>query len=229
MEMMINRNLTYIFMIVWALTLVQKVDAQTTDFRVRIGAQVEKEISKKLSFCIDYEHRFDHNLTTFDKAFVEGSLSYNLNKAFKIGGLWRYMYDMDEKRQFSTGHRVAGYVRYKKEIGDFDLKVKTMLQYGFDDLSAQNSGKEKLINRNSIGIDYNWFGTKFTPFAEYEFFYFINHPNGGIINQSRLKAGSSYRLSKASEISVFYMFENEFNTASPADAHIVGFGYSYKF
>lgn len=162
------------------------------------------------------------------KLFVEGSLSYNLNKAFKICGLWRYMYDMDEKRQFSTRHRVAGYVRYKKEIGYFDLKVKTMLHYGFDDLSAQNLGKEKLINRNSAGIDYNWFGTKFTPFAEYEFFYSINHINGGIINQSRLKAGSSYCLSKASEISVYYMFENEFNTVSPVDAHIVGVGYSYK-
>ncbi len=229
MVTMISRRKISALLVVWVFIFVQKVDAQTIDFRVRAGVGVEKEITKKISFNFDYEHRFDHNLTTFDKAFAEVSLSYNLSKAFKVGGLWRYMYDMDEKRRFSTGHRAAGYIRYKKEVGDFDLKLKTMLQYGFDDLSVQRSGNEKLINRNSLGVDYNWFGTKFTPFAEYEFFYFINDPNGGIINQTRAKAGLSYKLSKASEVTLFYMFEHEFNTSSPVDAHIVGCGYNFKF
>ncbi|MBP7507879.1 MAG: DUF2490 domain-containing protein [Prolixibacteraceae bacterium] len=205
-------------------------DALSNDFRARLSVSAETEIINDLSASVDVETRFDKYLTTYDRSFVEATLSYDIIKPLRFGVSGRFMHDMNDVRKFSTAYRASAYLRYKTSIDDFDLKIKTAVQYGFDELSSSfASGMNKLISRNSIGIDYNWFGTRFTPFAEYEFFYHINNTNGGIINQSRIKGGISYKINKPSEISLFYMFENEFNVARPVDSHIIGFNYNFKF
>jgi hypothetical protein len=228
--MMINsKTIVFILFIAWALPFVKTTNAQTTDFRLRAGLSIQKEITKKINASVEYEHRFNNYLTT-DQALIEPSFSYNFIKFLSIGAEWRFMIDHDQLRSLSYKNRGTLYLRFKKSIGDFDFKLRTAIQYGFDDLTVEVfSYKKKIINRNSISIDYNWFGTKFTPFAGYEFFYYVNNPNGGIINQWRLKLGTSYRISKASEISAYYMFENELNVANPVDAHIIGFAYGFKF
>lgn len=227
---MINyKSIFFCIVLFWALVGL-KANAQNTDFRARVSAQIEKEITKKLSTSLEYEHRFDQNLTTFDKAFLEPSVSYEILKPLQIGFVYRAMFDQNQVRERSWGQRVAGYIRFSKEVDDFDFQLKTALQYGFDDLTnASFSYNQKLINRTSLEVKYNWFGSKFTPFASGEIFYHINNPNGGIINQSRIKAGTSYKLNKHSKIQVYYLFENEFNAAFPIDSHILGASYSFKF
>jgi hypothetical protein len=104
------------------------------------------------------------------------------------------------------------------------------MQYGFDDLSVANDFiNNKLVSRNSIQIDYDWFGTKLRPYAKYEFFTHLNHPQGTIINQQRMSLGSSYKISKALSVDAFYMFENEMNIVAPVNAHILGAGIEYSF
>ncbi|HPS11758.1 MAG TPA: DUF2490 domain-containing protein [Prolixibacteraceae bacterium] len=224
---MIKRNHYFIlFLIVWAIS--NKGVAQTTDFRLRAGISVEKELSKKMAVAVGYEHRSYNHFTLFQE-LVEPSVSYEVIKPLTIGAEWRIMADQNLKRRVSYKQRGAISLRYKKEIGDFDLKIKTAIQYGFDDLTNTSGNFNKLINRNSVSIDYTIYKSKFAPFASYEFFYYLNDPHGGIINQSRLRAGTSYRLSKAAEISAYYLFENEFNVADPVDSHIVGFSFGYKF
>ena len=227
--MMRTNRFILVFIVIWAFPM-SILKAQPTDFRMRFSAKVKKELTKKLSGSIEYEHRFDQMLTSFDKAILEPSLSYNISKPIRIGAEYRIMLDQNKTREQTIEQRIAAYVRYKFEIDDFEIQLKTAIQYGFDELTNSSfSYNQKLTNRNSIALDYNWFGEKITPFVSYEFFYHINHPNGGIINQSRIKAGSSYQLSKNSKIQIFYLFENEFNIAYPVDAHIIGAGYSYVF
>ncbi len=207
-----------------------KVKAQDSDVRARLSASVEHEFLDNFSGSIEIETRFDKYLSTYDRSLIEGAITYDVIKYIRIGVSGRFMHDMNDVRKKSTAYRSSFFVRFKTSLDDFDIKIKSTLQYGFDDLTqSAYSLSNKLVNRNSIGIDYNWFGTKFTPFIEYEFFFHINNTNGGIINQSRIKGGTSFRFNKKSEISIYYMYENEFNVSYPTDSHILGFAYNYKF
>jgi predicted porin len=201
-------------------------NAQEVDYRARAGVKVQKDITKQLSASIEYEHRFDNYLTTFDKALIEPSLSYELFPFLRIGADWRFMIDQNRTREIEFKQRAAIFVRTQYDVDDFEIKLRTALQYGFDDLTF--SSGQKLISRNTIEVEYNWFGSKFKPSVSYEFFYHINNTNGGIINQWRAKAGTSYRLSKKSELSLNYLFEKEINVAYPVNAHVIGIGLSYK-
>lgn len=205
-------------------------NAQSSDFRMRFSAKVENEITKKLSASIEYEHRFDQNLTTFDKALLEPSVSYELIKPLEIGMNYRLSLDQNKTRERGFEQRIAGYIRYKFEFDDFECRLKTILQYGFDDLTNPSfSYDQKLVNRNSFEIQYNWFGTRITPFAFGELFYYINNPHGGIVNQARIKTGAEYEISNHSKLQAYYMYENEFNVAFPVNSHTLAFGYAYKF
>lgn len=229
--MMIKRNITaFLLFIVLTLPISKMGNAQTTDFRLKASLKIQKVFIKKITASIEYEHRFDNYLTTFDQALIEPSISFDIIKPLCIGAEWRFMADQDIIRRISYKQRGAFFIRYKKTIGDFEFKFRTAIQYGFDDLTNYSSNnRKKLINRNYFSADYNWFGSRVTPFAGYEFFYHINTPNGGIINQWRLKIGCGYQISKSSDIYLNYIFENEFNIANPVDAHVIGFGYSFKF
>lgn len=205
--------------------------AQTNnDFRMRLTASTEVDFNNKLSGSMEYEHRFDQFLTTFDKAFLEPSISYDLVKDIRVGAAYRIILDQNTVRQKELEQRISAYVRYKLKFDDFELSLKSSIQYGFDELSNPSFRyNQNLISRNSFELEYNWFGTKATPFIGGEIFYHINNPNGGIFNQSRIKLGCAYKTSGNSKFQAFYMFENEFNVANPVNANIVGIAYAYKF
>lgn len=205
-------------------------NAQTTDFRARLSGKISTDIGKVLKADLEYEHRFDYNLTHFDKAIIEPSLSLSLSKAVDIGVSYRAMYDQNSKRQNEIKQRSTVFARYGTKLNDLKFKLKTALQYGFDDLTNTSVfDSRNLISRTAFEIEYNWFGSRFTPFAGYEFFVHLNHPNGAIANQWRLKAGTDYKIARNLTCNVYYLFENEFNVVAPTDAHVLGAGFAYKF
>lgn len=209
---------------------IKKSQAQQTDVRLRLYGGVDTDITKQLNAGLEYEHRFDKFLSSFEKAFIEPSLAYSFNKKFRIGANYRLALSQNNMRNQKIQNRTSAYVQYRLNIDDFRIRFRTILQYGFDDISsATYSFQNKLINRNSVQVDYEWFGKKIRPFAKYEFFYHINHPQGGIINQQRVTAGTKYSFSKAMSIDLFYMFENEMNIVAPSNSHILGFGFGYSF
>jgi hypothetical protein len=222
------RSIAFLILLLQVGTIV--AIAQNTDFKGRVGVKASGDFSDRISGSIELEQRFKSNLSLFDKTIVEPEISYAIFNNLKVGLVWRSLVEQNSQYQRQFQHRGGIFASYKTDIDDFVVKLKAGLQYGFDDLSGPSKNNQrKLVDRNSISVEYNWFGTKITPFAEYEIFCHLNHPQGAIFNQFRIKAGTAYRLGKKSEINLYYMFENEFNVSNPSDSHILGIGYSYKF
>lgn len=206
------------------------VKAQNPDLRLRLYGKLQKEITQNLDIDLEYEHRFDKYITSFEKAFFEPSISYSFNKNLRLGASYRLALNQNNSRQRKLQSRSSAYFQYRFEIDDFRFRFRTTMQYGFDDLSgASDYMNNKLVSRNSVQIDYDWFGTKFRPYAKYEFFTHLNHQQGTIINQQRMSLGSSYKISKALSVDAFYMFKNEMNIVAPVNAHIFGAGIEYSF
>lgn len=206
------------------------VKAQNPDVRLRLYGKLQKEITQKFDIDFEYEHRFDKYITSFEKAFLEPSLSYSLNKNLRLGASYRIALSQNNSRQRKLQSRSSAYFQYRFELDDFRFRFRTTIQYGFDDLSvASDFMNNKLVSRNSVQIDYDWFGTKLRPYTKYEFFTHLNHPQGTIINQQRISLGTSYKISKVFSLDAFYMFENEMNIVAPINAHIFGAGIDYSF
>jgi hypothetical protein len=229
MEMMIKFSQFSFSFLIATIMLVIPAFAQNTDLRARVGASFSFDISNNLGASVEVEQRFKNNMAAYDKTLIEPDIHYNINKKVRIGFAWRTMYDTSERGYYSLKHRGSGYLRYRIAISDFDFRIKSSLQYGVDDLTTSMlSTNNNLINRNALTLRYNWFGKPITPEIGCELYYHMNNPRGSIINQFRMKAGIEYRVNKKTDITLYYLFDNEFNIAHPTDSHVLGLFCSYK-
>lgn len=200
--------------------------AQSVDFKSRIGAELEYDLSKDATVSLNLQGRFRGNSSIFEKVLAEPSFSYDLGD-WRVGASWRAELRQSMKKKNSFRNRASAYLRYKFDVEDFRFKLKSTLQYGIDDISSWDNGN-KLVDRNSVEVSYNWFGKKITPFAEYEIHTHLNNANGVIVNGSRYTLGGSYRIKKERVIELFYMFENEMNVVEPHDSHNIGLIFNFS-
>jgi hypothetical protein len=222
-------NFLYLIWLLATLCATNSLYAQQTDVRLRLYGGIDKDITKKLNAGFEYEHRFDNYLSTFDKAFIEPSLAYSIDRNFRVGASYRAALSQTNSRNKKIQQRSSAYIQYRFRFDYFRVRLRSIIQYGFDDITNTTSGSNRnIVNRNSIQADYSIFGTKFRPYAKYELFYHINHPRGGIFNQQRATLGTQYRLSRNTTIATFYMFQGEMNVIAPVNSHIIGFGFSYS-
>lgn len=201
---------------------------QNYDTKLRLSAGIDGDINKQLKAGLEYEHRFDRNISAFDKAFIEPEIEYEVIDDVNIGA--KYRLGIDQKSLGKRyAHRYSFFANYNYDLDDFEITAQGVMQYGFDDIdNAINPVENALVARYSISVDYDWFGTKIEPYAKYELYHHLNHPNGNILNEWKLKLGIKYDLTRKSGLNIFYMFENEFNVAKPDKANILGIGYSYS-
>lgn len=225
-----KKNYSILFIFCIFIGCSSAIRAQNPDLRIRLYGELQKEITRKIDVNFKYEHRLNKYITSFDKAFFEPSLSYSLNNNIRFGASYRMGLNQNNLYKRKIQNRTSAYAQYRFEFDDFRLRIRSILQYGFDDLSILNDFlNNKLVTRNSIQIDYNWFGTKFKPYSKYEFFIHLNHPQGTIINQQRLSFGTNYDINNTFSLKTFYMFENEMNIVNPLNIHILGAGIDYSF
>ncbi|MDA3881181.1 MAG: DUF2490 domain-containing protein [Prolixibacteraceae bacterium] len=226
MTMMIR--LQEILLLILLLFIATVISAQNYDTKLRLSGSIDKDITKKLKASFEYEHRFDTNISNFDKAFIEPEVEYEIMKDVDVGA--KYRVGINQKKSGMTyQQRFTFYGNYEYDIEEFEVSVQSLLQYGYDDIeNSSNMLENALVARYSISVDYDWFGTKMEPYFKYELHHHLNHPNGHILNEWKLRAGLKYDLTRKSRLNIFYMFENEFNVAKPVDAHILGIGYSYS-
>jgi hypothetical protein len=230
--MTINEKCLFLFAIV-SLVFISNIQsfAQITDNRLRLLGEVETDIAKDINLSVEYEHRFNNNISTFDKALLEPSISYDLIKGVRVGAGYRFVLNQGRNsKEIQFRGRVSAYIRYRYRIDDFVFSFRSQLQYGFDDITyVQYYYVNELVNRNYVKVEYRWFGTKITPFVRYELYNHLNSPRGAVFNQWKLRSGFNYQITKKSRISTDYTYEKEFNVYRPINAHVFALGYRYSF
>lgn len=224
-----KRVITYAFICLLLLAS-QTLAAKDYDTQLRTGIKLKSDILKNLDGSVDIQYRLRNNLLTYDKALIEPELVYTVHKKWKVGLNYRFINSQTRNYTIKYRHRSAAFLRYdKKLMKDFEIKVRTMLQYGFDEFSnSLFDAGQKLISRNRFVIEYDLFGSPITPSAGYEFFYHINNVNGSIINQWRVSAGMDYRISNRSVLSASYLLNNDRINPTTDNAHIIMIKLNYE-
>lgn len=204
--------------------------AQNIDFGNRYGINIGTELLDDLDFGLELESRTKNSGTSLDKYLVNPGIKYKINKSLRVGIDCRLSVAADQELQREIGQRYSANLRYEKEFDDFEIKLKTSLQYSLNEfLSPFFDVRNELVNRNSISVDYNWFGTKITPNAAFELFHALNETGGPITYKYRVKAGFNYELNSNLDFDLFYLYDQEMNGVNPEQFHVLGIAANYEF
>ena len=192
--------------------------AQTTDFEFWPSAELRYNASKKFRFSVEQELRLDNGASQFKNTFTEAGLRYRISSYIDIRANYRFIVRPNDTRQRISGDFLA---RYRKK--GFPLRFNYRLRY---QVLYRGQGRNPInYFRNKLAVSYN--ASKLVdPFVEGELYYRIwNKPNE--FQKYRLDVGVDWRLSKKSDLSVFYRLQKEINVNNPALDHVIGMGYSY--
>ncbi|RED98377.1 DUF2490 domain-containing protein [Marinoscillum furvescens] len=206
--------------------------AQNVDSRLWLGLKVEKEVGKNTELGVSTQYRREANWSTFDQAFIEPFVEQALNDRWSAGAEYRFRFS----RKARTGHivreqRATAFVQYKMDVwSDFELGVKTALQYGMEEAHQELfDRRNELTNRTKAKMEYHLFGTPITFSLAEEMFYQLNQNPAPYVDKCRTTFGLAYECSNSSTIDVSYLFDFEMNrTVKDGHSQVLALKYSIK-
>jgi len=211
----------------------------TNNLKIWSGVSVSYKIDNNFKAKLSQLFAFNTSPANYSFSQTKLSLSYKIKRRTYIeGGYVRGLFNSSNSltRQGATSgwfntlavDRIYGKFSFRHDIVKrLSLNHKIEFQYYFPDLD-----KYKSRSIYSARLGYNVRKSSLSPYIEVQLFYY----QGGIISNGikrfRLKPGLSFKPIKDSSmgISIYYIFQNEFNTdqLSDNDYSVIGTSLSFK-
>ncbi len=204
--------------------------AQTNDTGIWSGVSIEKKITKNLSVNLNGQHRLMNNFGTTRSWIGEAGLSYKPFKGLEVSLMYRYIYFNDYKPKkniyvYESRRRFYGDVSYQFKIKNFKIENRLRYQDQYKDNAGGELISDKSYLRYKISLDYDT-DTRFTPFISSDFFYQL----GGIgIDQVRMKAGVSTKITKHQSIDIAPFVNLPINDPTSGKDFVISVNYKVKF
>jgi hypothetical protein len=194
---------------------------------------LEKKLSRKFSVQLTEEFRQRDNLRRLNLFYTELGLNWKATDWLKTNISYRWIQKYVPEGYFSYRHRLSFDLSFRKKTGHFAASYRHRLQAEIQDPGRNELGwQAEWYSRSRLEIKYLTDG-KLSPFASYEARYQIKDPrlqeSNGLWHRNRFALGLQYEIDKWSNISVYYLIQNEFNVSEPAELYVTGIEYSLQW
>lgn len=200
--------------------------AQTTENQQWFSVDLSQNVGE-YRWSVEQNLRTRYGFSIIDNSFTSLGLRRKINKYLTLSMNYRIGW---KNPTFSP----AGYHRFnfdarlskKWKKQDFELKFRPRIQARFK--PDEGRVKEKWYLRYKLTLSKK-INKTFDVWVAGELFTRLNEKIQGLNNDEwRAVLGLDIDMGKRKELSVFYMYSNEFNQNDPSHNHIIGLGYSYK-
>jgi Protein of unknown function (DUF2490). len=206
------------------LFVVPLAKAQDNDFGLSLGAELSKKFTKKFEVQLEEEVRLNQNVSEFDRAMTTLGASYSLNKTFKAGAFYTWIYANNQQDDYyENRHRLGAWLQAGHKFGRLkvSLREKFLTTYRDEDLGNYKYNPKSYL-RSKLEVAYNIPNFPVNPYASVEMHYQVNNPKGNEIDKWRYTAGLEYNISKKFAIDLFYRYDNEVNVKNPVNSSKLG-------
>jgi hypothetical protein len=225
------------FFFVWSLLLILlqaislSLPAQSTiekDACLWQNFYIEKKITKKISFHINEEARFDQNITRFYYLYADFGITYKYRKWLHFSVdyvpiIKNLNVDWSKRHQFYAD--AVGIYSWKR----FKFYERAMVQWQYDDIYSSEKGVvPNWFFRNKLTAKADYY--RFTPYVAFESFYHFADPEGNSFNRLRYFAGVFIPvINPRNSIEFYYLIEQNLDATPRLIRYIIGIGYELDF
>jgi len=203
--------------------------AQTEDFQLWSGINLDIKVSKKITVEIEEEIRLMDNASKVDNYFTDAGISCNFWNNFTLAGYYRYARKNELEDFYSNIHKYYIDLEYDNSIGRWEFSMRTRYQSRYKNIKSSEPGfiPEK-HSRNKISVAYDIYRSPLKPEIWCEVYYQLNNPGGNEIDKVRIAPELNYSINRSNRIKIYYMIEKEYSVENPATNYILGLGYTYR-
>lgn len=196
----------------------------TADTQLWTELGVRHDLDKKWTLTFDQHIRFDDDISRLGSAMPEPGISYRVKKWLRTGVGYRYEYERDNDGVLVSRHRVYGWGRLRKELGDVQLGYRLQLQEQWRP-DANPVNRHTVRNRGDAA--YLGLGA-FVPGASVEMHHILNEDGNTIhLGKVWLTGGVEWEHDQLS-VDVFYRLITGQHDSSEPNGHVIGLGVHYE-
>jgi hypothetical protein len=204
---------------------------QSNDFGIRFGAELSKKLTKKIELQFEEEIRFNQNVQAFDRSLMTLGGSYSLNKTFKAGLFYTWIYaNNQDDGYYESRHRFGGWIQAARKVNRFKITLREKFQNTYRDEDLGNyKYNPKMYLRSKLEVSYNIKKLPLNPYLSAEMHYQLNNPYGNDIDKWRYTAGIEYDINKKFAVDMFFRLDKEINVKTPVNTSVIGTMLKYRF
>lgn len=176
---------------------------------VYIGAEIEKEFSKKLSAELEAQGRFCPDKSSQD-FLLTPSIEFAPIKYFSLGAEYRLEMEHEDGAESQWSGRFGAFAKAKYSLENF--KMEARLKYCNYSEDYLEDGNLQYL-RTKFQLAYKIKPLKLTPYASYEIFYNLTR-DPRKVDKDRYTVGVKDKVSKHHTIGFEYQLEEKFNRVS---------------
>lgn len=221
-----------IFLLLGVLISSHSLDAQVIkpseynehDTELWTGISIDHKINKKWNLGLAQNYRHKSNMSLFKSTFTQFDVEYRYKKDIRFSTALRYIYRGPSEHSIRPLFNFA----YVHRLDKINLKNRLRYQQDIENLESN----EPLIPnmdfylRNKLSVIFKDV-KKIEPSIFAEIFYHMHYKNSEF-DQLRLGVGLATELTKRQELSIAYIYREEFNVASPLQSNVISVSLSFE-
>jgi len=202
---------------------------QKDDFGIWYSISAEHKLSKKLEVDLAASIRTFNNASKIEEAFIEGGISYNLNKIITLSGTYRLTDNIENNNSYYFRHKSLLDFKGNLPIGNFSLTCRLRFQTGVKTYIEDEGDKHpEYTGRIKLKALYKTPSFPVNPYLYAESFCPMFSDKSGTIEKNRFAAGIEYSIAKRHSVEVEYIFQRDY-VPHLSDIKVISINYKIKF
>ncbi len=211
-----------------AMTIAFSTSAQNQiDFRGLLSVNLEKKISRSVSFTFMNEEVMTYDFQELGFFFFDAGMKYKINRNFSVNGNYRFLFLRNLDNFYDNRQMLYGDIDYVKGKNKWTFGGTVRFQSTFYTHVADGYKPPLFYNRDKVKIGYriNYY---LQPFVECEVFFPLNHPSRKGIDQVRGAVGLAYTINKHVKLEVYEQVQQQLNRAPKNTNYVTAVNWYFR-
>lgn len=203
--------------------------SQEKDFGIWYGISAEHKLSKKFEIDLSANIRTFENASKIEEAFIEGGVTYNLNKNLSVAGSYRLTKALENNNSYYLRHKYLIDLKGTLPISDFTLSCRLRYQTLIKNYVQHEVDKyPSYTGRIKVKLVYHTKTFPVNPYIYIESFCPMFSKYSGTIGKNRYSAGLDFKITKRQSVETEYIFQRDYQPHL-SDINIASINYNIKF
>lgn len=225
MTMMIKRSLLIILLV----TVCTSGFPQKDDFGIWYDVSTEIKPIKKFELDLEACLRTFDNASLIEEVFVEGGISYKVNKYLNAGAAYRFTQNIEDDDSYHPRHKWFVDLKGTVPAGDFSFILRVRFQKRYKTYFEDEDDKIPVSHfRGKFTIFYDIPSFHLNPYLGYELFTPVFNEPKRRIDKNRFFIGAEYNITKKHTVEAEYIFQRDY-LPRLYDLNILSLQYKFKF
>jgi hypothetical protein len=217
------------YVLIACFLLTQVTFSQKDDFGIWYGISAEHKLTKKLEIDFSANLRTFSNAGKIEESFIEGGISYNLNKIITLSGAYRLTDKIEKNNSYYFRHKVLVDIKGNLPAGNFSFSCRMRFQTGLKMYIEDKSDEYPYYTgRIKIKATYKTPTFPLDPYIYAESFFPMFSDESGNLGKSRYSTGVELSISKKHSVEAEYIFQRDY-LPQISDINIISINYNIKF